>query len=83
MATENQAAKEEAFWTMSGKDFNEFDKAMRTILRADPKAIRDAVDAEIRANTAARRAKGEHKRGRKKRKVSPPASHEPNDQQGT
>jgi hypothetical protein len=38
---------------------------MGTILRADPKAVKAAVDAEIRAHTAERKAKGERKRGRK------------------
>jgi hypothetical protein len=46
-------------------EFKAFNKAMGTILRADPKAVKAAVDAEIRAHTAERKAKGERKRGRK------------------
>jgi hypothetical protein len=42
-----------------------FDQAMATILRADPRAVKGAVDEEIRKNTAEREAKGEHKRGRR------------------
>jgi hypothetical protein len=38
---------------------------MGTILKADPKAVKAAVDAEIQAHTAERKAKGERKRGRK------------------
>lgn len=55
------------------KEFAHFNEAMSTILRADPKAVKSAVDAEIQANTAERKARGEHKRGRKKRKVKPSA----------
>ena len=47
-----------------------FDEAMAAILRADPKAVKAAVDAEILANTADRKARGEHKRGRKPRITS-------------
>jgi hypothetical protein len=46
-------------------EYRTFDKAMSTILRADPNAVKSAVDAEIQANTAEREARGEHKRGRK------------------
>ena len=38
---------------------------METILRADPKAVKAAVDAGIQEHTAMREARGEHKRGRK------------------
>jgi len=47
------------------KEFEQFNNAMRTILRADPKVVKNAVDSEIQANTAEREAKGERKRGRK------------------
>jgi hypothetical protein len=43
----------------------QFDAAMDTILRADPKAVKAAVDAEVNAHTAERKAKGERKRGRR------------------
>jgi hypothetical protein len=46
-------------------EFNTFNIAMGTILKADPKAVKAAVDAEIQAHTAERKAKGERKRGRK------------------
>jgi hypothetical protein len=42
-----------------------FDQAMKTILQANPKTVKAAVDAEIQVNTAERKAKGERKRGRK------------------
>ncbi|MGA9062756.1 MAG: hypothetical protein WB341_13955 [Terracidiphilus sp.] len=42
-----------------------FNAAMDTILRADPAKVKAEVDAEIEANRAERKAKGEHKRGRK------------------
>jgi hypothetical protein len=38
---------------------------MTTILRADPKAVKAAMETEKRVNTAEREAKGERKRGRK------------------
>jgi hypothetical protein len=49
---------------------SKFDSAMAAILRADPKAVKAAVVAEIRSNTAEREAKGEHRRGRKPRFIS-------------
>jgi hypothetical protein len=52
------------------KEFAQFEEAMGSILRADPKAVKAAVDAEIQANTAEREARGEHKRGRKPRLTS-------------
>ena len=47
------------------KEFENFDQAVKTILNADPKAVKEAVDAAIKAHTAERRARGELKRGRK------------------
>ena len=47
-----------------------FNQAMMTILRADPKAVKAAVDAEIQEHTAEREARGERKRGRKPRAIS-------------
>lgn len=46
-------------------EYQVFDDAMNTILRADPKAVKAAVDANVDTNTAERKAKGERKRGRK------------------
>lgn len=55
---------------MKNTEFAKFDKAMSAILRADPKAVKAAVDAEIDAHTAERKAKGERKRGRKPKATS-------------
>jgi len=49
------------------KEFQEFHRTMGAILRADPKAVKAAVDAEIVAHASERKAKGERKRGRKPR----------------
>ena len=46
-------------------EYETFHRTMDAILRADPKAVKDAVDAEIKAATAERKAKGQRKRGRK------------------
>ncbi len=45
-------------------DYENFNKAMDTILRADPKAVKAAMEAEQKANAKERKAKGERKRGR-------------------
>lgn len=47
------------------KEFKTFNETMRAILRADPRAVKAALESEKQANTAERQAKGEHKRGRK------------------
>lgn len=52
------------------EEFENFNDAMNTILRADPAKVKAAVDAQIRAHTAERMAKGERKRGRKPKKSS-------------
>jgi hypothetical protein len=49
----------------SNQEFDNFNSAMDAILRADPKAVKEAVDTEIKAHTAEREARGKHKRGRK------------------
>jgi hypothetical protein len=49
-------------------DYENFNKAMDAILRADPKAVKEAMETEHKANAETRRAKGEHKRGRPRRK---------------
>jgi hypothetical protein len=50
-----------------------FNEAMAAILRADPKIVKANVDAEIESHTAEREAKGERKRGRKPKTISPSA----------
>lgn len=50
----------------SSREFDTFNKAMQTILRADPKAVKEAMERESQAQAAEREAKGERKRGRKK-----------------
>lgn len=47
-----------------------FNKAMKTILRADPTAVKEAMEREKQANAAKREAKGERKRGRKPKSLS-------------
>ncbi len=47
------------------EEYSTFNAAMGEILRADPAAVKAAVDAEIQEHTAEREAKGERKRGRK------------------
>jgi hypothetical protein len=51
-------------------EFARFNDAMHRILRADPKVVKDAVDAEIKEHTAERKARGEKKRGRKPKSTS-------------
>jgi hypothetical protein len=51
---------------MANHDFEKFNAAMDAILRADPKAVKEAMEAEARAHEAEREAKGERKRGKKK-----------------
>ncbi len=51
-------------------EFRKFNEAMNVILRANPKVVKAAVDAEIQANTAKREMKGERKRGRKPKSIS-------------
>jgi len=46
-------------------EYEQFNRTMGAILRADPKAVKDAVNAEIKASMAEREAKGQRKRGRK------------------
>jgi len=46
-------------------EFDRFNAAMDTILKADPAKVKAEVEAEIEANKAEREAKGERKRGRK------------------
>jgi hypothetical protein len=49
----------------ASSEFEDFSIAMDAILRADPKAVKEAVDTEIKVHTAEREARGKHKRGRK------------------
>jgi hypothetical protein len=49
----------------TNSEYEDFNRTMDAVLRADPKRVKDAVDAEIKASTAEREAKGQRKRGRK------------------
>lgn len=51
----------------ASEEFRAFNRAMTKILRADPKAVKEAMAKESEAQAAERKAKGERKRGRKKR----------------
>jgi hypothetical protein len=44
--------------------FSVFDEAMDTILRADPKAVKEAMEAEKKANAEKRKAKNPSASGR-------------------
>lgn len=46
-------------------ELDNFNSAMDTILRADPKAVKEAMEKEHKEQERQRAAKGEHKRGRK------------------
>ena len=52
------------------REFENFTKGMQAILRADPKAVKAAVESEVQANTAKREARGERKRGRKPKAIA-------------
>jgi hypothetical protein len=56
----------------SNLEYDTFNMAMATILRADPVKVKANVNAQVQANTAEREARGERKRGRKA-KVQPSA----------
>ena len=49
----------------TSREYQAFNRAMDTILKADPAKVKAEVDAEIEANKAEREARGERKRGRK------------------
>ena len=49
----------------TSSEYQQFNRAMDTILRADPAKVKAAVDVQVEANTAEREARGERKRGRK------------------
>jgi len=49
----------------TSKEYQAFNSAMDTILKADPAKVKAEMDAEIEASKAEREAKGERKRGRK------------------
>ena len=49
----------------TSKEYRAFNRAMDTILKADPAKVKAEVDAEIEASKAEREARGERKRGRK------------------
>lgn len=52
------------------REYQSFNSAMKTILRADPTAVKEAMEREKQANAAEREAKGERKRGRKPKSIS-------------
>jgi hypothetical protein len=49
----------------TSREFQQFNAAMDTILKADPARVKAEVDADIQASKAERDARGEHKRGRR------------------
>lgn len=53
-------------------EYDTFNSAMDTILRADPAKVKAEAEAEIEASKRERQAKGERKRGRKA-KIQPSA----------
>jgi hypothetical protein len=48
------------------EEYEKFSTAMDTILKANPKAVKAAMEAEARIHAEERAAKGERKRGKKK-----------------
>ena len=52
------------------REFQNFDQAIETILRADPSSVKAAVDTAIKAHTAEREATGEHERGTNPKSIS-------------
>lgn len=52
------------------EEFTAFERAIGTILRADPKAVKAAMEAELEASKREREARGERKRGRKPKSTS-------------
>jgi RNA:NAD 2'-phosphotransferase (TPT1/KptA family) len=59
------------------REFQQFDKAMSAILRADPRAVKVEMDAEMNAHAEERAARGERKRGRKKAANKRPSASAP------
>ena len=49
----------------TSREFQLFNSAMGTILKADPAKVKAAVDAKVQGSVAEREARGERKRGRK------------------
>jgi hypothetical protein len=49
---------------MKSDEFKKFDETMETILRADPKAVKEAMEAEKKANEKKRKAKKSSASGR-------------------
>jgi predicted ArsR family transcriptional regulator len=59
------------------KEYSAFNKAMGTILRADPKAVKEAMEADKRERTLEAERTGKRGRGRPpKSSASSPASSE-------
>lgn len=53
---------------MKNPEYEAFNSAMGTILKADPVKVKAAIDAKIQESVAEREARGERKRGRKAKK---------------
>jgi hypothetical protein len=51
----------------SNPEYDAFNAAMDTVLKADPVKVKASVDAGIEASKREREARGERKRGRKPR----------------
>lgn len=72
-STRDNPGLDEAKGMTHNTEFDAFNEAMTTILLADPKAVKEAMEREKRENAELRKAKGERKRGRKP-KAKPIAS---------
>jgi hypothetical protein len=55
----------------TGHEYDAFNAAMDTILKADPVKVKASVDAGIEASKREREARGERKRGRKTKTETP------------
>lgn len=51
--------------TKTSREYRSFNKAMESILCADSKAVKEAMEREAQEQATERKAKGERKRGRK------------------
>jgi hypothetical protein len=56
-------------------EYDAFNSAMNTILKADPAKVKAAVDAKVQGSVAEREARGERKRGRKPKIQSSASGH--------
>jgi hypothetical protein len=51
-------------------EFEKFNTAMDMLLRADPRAVKEAMAADMKSQAEERKAKGERKRGKKPKSSS-------------